>query len=75
VELARRLDLSWMSFPVLFRTRWLSQSCRRTKALMSSDIGGYTGSAVHVSLSFKRIYAEPLHAWLVGWVCGPVMGP
>ena len=67
-----------MNLPVLIRTRWLSQSCRKTKGLwliFGSTIELMADAAVHVSLSFKRIYAEPCLLWLVGWACGPVLGP
>jgi len=65
-----------MNLPVLIRTRWLSQSCRKTKGLCFEPSGFgielMADAAVHVSLSFKRIYAEPCLLWLVGWAWGPV---
>jgi hypothetical protein len=47
-----------MNLPVLFRTRWLSQSRRKTKALTSltlrsGDAEVMRTTAVHVSLSSK----------------------
>jgi hypothetical protein len=58
-----------MNLPVLFRTRWVSQTCRTHKALTLRR-RGYAVSAVHVSLSSVRILSCP-HAVATFGRCAP----